>query len=292
MGSTTEAEYERLAAEPFAAPPAAPLGAPLAPEPFSWTAASQPSRPEPPASSAPPMHPQASAVRPQAEPAVSEESAPQDPPPPPPVFANDTDALPRLPESDALPPLPSAFSVPPAAPPGRVQDAPSSTSAPASSWADAPPARPAPTPAQAVTRPTGITGVFDAPAAPVPDDGEFDETVVVPRRPTTAWSLVLPDGETFDLGPDTIIGRRPVAADGAETLEIPDPTRTLSKTHVRLRIEDDQPTVEDLGSTNGLLLIHDDGREEDVTPHTRVPATPHMLFGTLQVTLHRLGGAA
>ncbi|MCB1274633.1 MAG: hypothetical protein KDB25_09625, partial [Leucobacter sp.] len=42
LGSATEAEYERLAAESFLEPPAAPLGSAAVAEPFSWTAARRP----------------------------------------------------------------------------------------------------------------------------------------------------------------------------------------------------------------------------------------------------------
>ena len=268
LGLTTDAEYARLAAESFAAPPAAPLGAPLAPEPFSWTAASQSREPEVASTvDAPPIH---RVPAPPAAP-VASGSAVLDP------ESNDTDALPPLPPE---PPTPAV----------RASDSP---------WAPSPPAAPAS--AQAAARATGITGMFaplpaDAPAPtppPAPGIGADDDerTVLVPRRSTSPWSLVLPDGEAFPLAADTIVGRRPLTVEGAELLTIHDPTRTLSKTHARVRIDGASVTVEDLGSTNGLLLLHDDGRHEEIPPHVPVAATERMLFGTLEVTLRHGGGA-
>ena len=275
LGAATDAEYERLAAEPFTAPPAAPLGAPVVREPFSWTAASRsvepPVRPD---VAPPPLHPAAAAA------------------PLPPVV---------LPE-----------------PPAAESDS-------ESPWAPAQPAEAAPAPApataQAANKPTGITGMF-APPAPVADepqhpqrsepgaapasaaaparssepeveveDDDLDRTIVVPRRAKVVWRLVLPDGDAFELSaPDTVIGRRPVALDGGAVLTIPDPTRTLSKSHVRLRLDGDRATVEDLGSTNGLVLLHPDGSEEQIDPGTPVEAVERMRFGTLEVTLRRVGG--
>lgn len=282
LGLTTDAEYARLAAESFAAPPAAPLGAPLAPEPFSWTAASQSREPEAASTlDAPPTH------RAPAAPVAAGSSGSSDGDP----GANDTDALPPLPPEPSVPAV-------------RASDSP---------WAPSPPAAPAS--AQAAARATGITGMFaplpapapapaaaaaspaasPSPAAPAAGGAAGDEdderTILVPRRPATPWSLVLPDGEAFPLGTDTIVGRRPLTVEGAELLTIHDPTRTLSKTHARVRINGSSVTVEDLGSTNGLLLLHDDGRHEEIPPHVPVAATERMLFGTLEVTL-RLGGDA
>src|SRR5690606_28487942 len=58
--------YQRLVAEGFQAPPAAPLGQRDVPPPFSWTAASRPEPPvvETPSVPAPPVHPVAAAHKP------------------------------------------------------------------------------------------------------------------------------------------------------------------------------------------------------------------------------------
>ncbi len=115
---------------------------------------------------------------------------------------------------------------------------------------------------------------------------DLDRTVSVPRRaPAGSWELVLPDGSTIPLAQDNVIGRRPEAAPGAHPIVIPDPTRTLSKTHVRLRLSGEIWVVEDLGSTNGVVLVHDDGSEQQLEAHRPVVAARRMLFGTLPVLL-------
>lgn len=114
----------------------------------------------------------------------------------------------------------------------------------------------------------------------------FDRTVVVSRA---RWELVLPDGHALEIaGDDTIVGRKPQAPEGVSTLLIADPTRTLSKSHARLRRVGESWTVEDLGSTNGLLLITDSGAERPLEPGVQAAATERMVLGTLEVTLRRV----
>lgn len=233
LGGETEAEYARLAAEPFQAPPATPLGEPLAPEPFSWTAASRSADPEPDAAPAPPppVHPVAAV----------------------PVMA---------------PPL--------SAPSPAVQSPPLPEPRPA--------ADPAATPRSAVRKPTGITASYDLPLV---QEEDLDRTVVVPRALRAGWVIELPDGGTLPLEPDTVLGRRPEGRDGAHSLEIPDPTRTLSKTHARLRWDGERWIVEDLGSTNGVVLLRDDGREEELAANRPTPAGSRLLLGRLEIRIRR-----
>jgi hypothetical protein len=124
------------------------------------------------------------------------------------------------------------------------------------------------------------------------DDPIDDSTIVVRRKRAPQWQLVLPDGEVYEIEDDVIVGRRPESPDGVAVLAIPDPTRTLSKSHVRMRFDGERWTVEDLGSTNGLVLLREGGREEELEPHRETPATERMLFGTLEVSLRRGGDAA
>lgn len=123
----------------------------------------------------------------------------------------------------------------------------------------------------------------------VDEDDEFDRTVVVSRKPVVRWALELPDHDRLDLvGDHVVIGRKPRSDDGAELLMIPDPTRTLSKSHARLRLDDDEWTIEDLDSTNGLELIAEDGVPELIEPGTPRVATERMIIGTLEVRLIRV----
>jgi pSer/pThr/pTyr-binding forkhead associated (FHA) protein len=104
--------------------------------------------------------------------------------------------------------------------------------------------------------------------------------------------LELPDGTELPLETDVVVGRKPTAIDGAATLEVPDSTRTLSKSHARLTREGAIWMVEDLGSTNGLFLLNDDGSESELTANVPVEATERMLLGTLEVRLRPGGDAA
>jgi hypothetical protein len=209
-----------------------------------------------------------------------------------------------------------SFQAPPAAALGESHDRTPF------SWSDAAGSGLEPTPAKAVRRPTGITAepdplpeigepgdlvakapaAADARAVPAPadtgqartgraaEDDELDQTVMVPPRAGFDWALVLPDGARLALESDIIVGRRPSAVDGSALLQIPDATRTLSKSHARLRLHDERWWVTDLGSTNGLWLLHSDGREEALPPHREMEATPRMRFGTLDVELRRHRG--
>lgn len=120
-------------------------------------------------------------------------------------------------------------------------------------------------------------------------DDDLDATVMVARAPKVVWVLELPDSTVLELENDVIVGRKPVARDGATALTIPDPTRTLSKSHARLRFANDEWTVEDLNSTNGLFLIGDDGTETEIAAGEPIATTERMLFGTLEVRLRQRG---
>ena len=186
----------------------------------------------------------------------------------------------------------------PPAPPVQAPPAPPAPPAPSPQEAAAPTVDPADlgTPVAAAVQAPGVAAVdADAPqsvqapeaAAPAADD-ELDRTVVVSRRPR--WGLELPDGEIVELThDDLVIGRKPVAADGAEALLINDPTRTMSKSHVRMRREGSVWTVEDLGSTNGVALVSPEGKVEPIEAGKRFEATDKFVIGTLEVTLRPLG---
>jgi hypothetical protein len=118
-------------------------------------------------------------------------------------------------------------------------------------------------------------------AAPASDDDDFDETVVVDRRPRVAWSLALDDGRTFPLSATEVaLGRNPSSSDAAvQLLPIPDTTRTLSKTHARLTLDDGQWTITDLGSTNGVLVVGADDVETLLEPSEPTVLTGRFILG-------------
>ena len=104
----------------------------------------------------------------------------------------------------------------------------------------------------------------------IPDnEGAFDETILAVRhRPT--WMLFPPLGAPVPVTSEVlIIGRRPGAdADfpNAQLVPVADETRTMSKTHARLERQGDSWTIVDLYSTNGVILVAEDGSERDAVP--------------------------
>lgn len=123
------------------------------------------------------------------------------------------------------------------------------------------------------------------------EDSLDERTIVVQRGARPTWMLELPDGTEIALEHDSIVGRKPEGRDDAVAITIPDATRTLSKSHARFTFDGERWTVEDLGSTNGLVLLHADGREQELAAGERAEATERMLIGTLEVLL-KLGGSA
>lgn len=204
FGLTTQREYERLAAEPFQAPPAAALDGSRKPERFSWEEASK---------SGPtlPVHQSPEPVRQE----LREET------------------------------------------PLRH-----------------------PQPTRASHKATGITNQPLAASEP-----DLDRTVVVPREAPFGWSLLLPDGDRLALTRNCVLGRRPMPVEGASPVVIADTTRTLSKSHARLRFDGSRWWVTDLDSTNGVWLMHESGLVEEARPQEEIEATPKIRLGTLDVEL-------
>lgn len=254
FSNTTEGAYERLAAEGTQAPNATPLGAPVAQQPFSWPAPQLDDVVPSPADAPTTGQPVAPVQQPIAAPVVAA-----------PIVAAPVVAAPAV----AVPPV--------VAPPTAVQPAAAGVqmgteTAPVSpgSFAPADPAR-----------------ASFATAGTEDDFEEDDQTVVVRRE--TRWGLELPDGELMELrGHDVVVGRKPEPAGAYEVLKINDPTRTLSKSHVRLRRTGEVWTIEDLHSTNGVALIDETGATVALEAGHERGTTERMLIGTLEVRLVRM----
>ncbi|MEO7122254.1 MAG: DUF5684 domain-containing protein [Lacisediminihabitans sp.] len=121
----------------------------------------------------------------------------------------------------------------------------------------------------------------DVVAEPEPEeDDDLDETVVVDRRPRVTWSLELDDGRVFPLTATRVeLGRKPSSDDSAaQLLAIEDSTRTLSKTHARLILDDGQWTITDLNSTNGVIVL-DDGEETLLEPTASAVVLDRFVLG-------------
>jgi len=162
--------------------------------------------------------------------------------------------------------------------------------------------RSAPRAAPADAAPRAAVPADAAPRAAAPADGEpsdaepadadevFDETVIAPRR-RIDWTLIPPNGAPIRLtSPVLIVGRRPAsdpAYPQAQLIEISDETRTVSKTHARLELAAGAWSITDLGSTNGVVLVGDEGTEIDLPAGAPRPAGERFLLGDAELRLTR-----
>lgn len=318
FSNTTEGAFERLAAEEAQRGGRSPLGAAQAQRQFSWPSPEPdenaelaarsplvlPEPPEPPAA-APPVV-QAPRVA-QTPPAVQESPADQVTPAAAPPAPHTPPARPEATSEEAASvseedaPLifdtggsrRPATGVPAAAPEhtGTASAVPTSTgTASTANTASAPNAAAAATAAAAASAVAASAAADDATSTAADSashDEELDRTVVVVRR--TRWGLELPDGEVLELlSDDVVLGRKPEAPEGASVLQIVDPTRTMSKTHARLRRDGEDWTIEDLQSTNGVAVIDDAGQATQIEASRAVPATPRLVIGTLEVKLQQM----
>lgn len=124
---------------------------------------------------------------------------------------------------------------------------------------------------------------------PAPDfdaEDDLDSTVVVDRRPRVNWSLVLDDGTTLPITATLVaLGRNPTAQPGAQALVVPDATRTLSKTHASLVLDDGEWSVTDLNSTNGVMVISATGVETLLDPGATAVVEGGFILGKVGMRL-------
>lgn len=115
----------------------------------------------------------------------------------------------------------------------------------------------------------------DVPAAPThasapAELADPDQTVLTPAFDLLVASpgviLVFDDGTRHELsaGVTAVVGRNPVVADGEVAVAFLDDTRSMSKTHARVRLEDGIVLVTDADSTNGTAVLYSDGTEQTV----------------------------
>ena len=94
---------------------------------------------------------------------------------------------------------------------------------------------------------------------------------MTPRR-TPQWSLVLPDGSSQPIHTSAVIGRAPDAtAHGVDqTVSVGPDQKSVSKSHALVEVTPTGLRVRDLGSVNGVAVVHVDGRESEATESTFV----------------------
>ncbi|MDT0116862.1 DUF5684 domain-containing protein [Microbacterium sp. PRF11] len=185
----------------------------------------------------------------------------------------------------------------PAAPDGVITRAPGSDPAAgvsASAPADPPSAVTAPPTLERVEETTDATGApsAEAAAAAAPVD---EQTQLRPRsRRRGEWTLGLPDGRQVPLTSRTVVlGRKPAASDeSVQAIAVVDSTRTVSKQHARLDWTVTGWTVTDLDSTNGVTLVHDDGRAERIGAGGTAPVPGRFRLGDAHLELRPAGPSA
>lgn len=116
----------------------------------------------------------------------------------------------------------------------------------------------------------------------------FDRVVpappVAPVRPTFAtrdveltarpgaWQLVQADGRRSELGISTVLGRDPVVPDArphATPVRFDDPARSLSKTHALIDVEAGRVLLQELNSTNGIVVTTATGIRNEMPAGSR-----------------------
>jgi hypothetical protein len=98
---------------------------------------------------------------------------------------------------------------------------------------------------------------------------EFDEATTLSARRSKPqyWTLTLPNGIVELVTDRIVIGRHPEympSLPSARLIPVPDPTRSVSKNHACFSISGPNLLVEDLGSTNGIIVTRPDGHEHDI----------------------------
>lgn len=261
-------------------PPAAPV-LPAAPVP---PPAAAPAPPSPAAQPTPstPAHPTTGIMAAMGD---VPPAAPQPAPAPAPSVVSSPSEEPAAPApapeaNRVVRPVPPSFrdgGQPEAPPMPMIRPVPSATDVPASGQS-------APVPAPAV--PEGLVADVDKTVVtPRPTDDDLDATVVVARKRGVRRVLVLDDGRRFSLsGASVVIGRNPTGEPGEQRLAIPDTTRTLSKTHARLVVQEDEWRLTDLHATNGVVVVGDDGSETLLDSGESVVGTGRFILG--EVGMH------
>lgn len=276
MGGDPVAPAETFA--PAAPQPPAPVSAPQPPAPVA--------APQPPAPVAGPAESAAPFAAPAAaeQPGVAEHApaAPTADPqrvvrPAPPSFRDGAEFEPQMP---VIRPAPSAAADVPVAP---AADAVSAAPMPAHPETPDALAPALPLPLGGLAADVDKTVVTPRPTDVEVDD--FDATVVVARKRGVRRSLVLDDGRKFSLsGASVVIGRNPIGEPGEQRLAISDTTRTLSKTHARLVVHDDEWRLTDLHATNGVVVVEEDGTETLLDPGESVTGNGRFILG--EVGMH------
>ncbi|GAA1621900.1 FHA domain-containing protein [Leucobacter chromiireducens] len=117
-----------------------------------------------------------------------------------------------------------------------------------------------------------------------------DEATIV-SRVATGWAVELESGVVVSLpSHDVVIGRRPDATGDATPVSLPDPSRSLSRTHARLRRDTarDIWTIEDLASANGVATVSDSGYTTWIASGVPSKVSQYFRLGDIRARLVRV----
>ena len=260
-------------------PPAAPVPSPAPVLPPAAAPAPPAAQPQPPA----PAQPSTGIMAAMGD---APSAAPQPAPVPPGDAPQREEPQTPAPEANrVVRPVPPSFrdgGRPDAPQAPTIRPVPSMTATPAAEQS-APASAPA---TEALAAPGGLVPDVDKTVVtPRPTDDDLDATVVVARKRGVRRVLVLDDGRRFSLsGASVVIGRNPTGEPGEQRLAIPDTTRTLSKTHARLVVQEDEWRLTDLHATNGVVVVADDGSETLLDAGESVVGTGRFILG--EVGMH------
>ena len=108
---------------------------------------------------------------------------------------------------------------------------------------------------------------------PVADDFDEVTTLSARRKKPGYWTITLPNGDVELVTDRVVIGRQPEyvpALPTARLIPVSDPSRSVSKNHACFSLTAGKLVVEDLGSTNGVIVTRPDGHEYDIGVGGRV----------------------
>ncbi|MFF1828012.1 RDD family protein [Paenarthrobacter sp. NPDC058040] len=140
--------------------------------------------------------------------------------------------------------------------------------------------RPANASAAVVVPPAGNPGPQAGnPPVPAHPDDDLDRTQMRPgaARAQAVLRIRVDDGQDVQLGGTVLLGRNPAPQPGETTqhlLPVSDPGRSISKTHLHLRVDGDGVWVTDRNSTNGSAVTTPDGIQTRLHPGEAVFVRP------------------
>ena len=125
--------------------------------------------------------------------------------------------------------------------------------------------------------PQGVIAPPPGPVRAAPEQVDESTTLAPVRGAAREWRLVLPDGDHVTVGGILILGRDPARLPewpAGELVTVDDPAKSVSKTHAVFERVGDHLFVNDLGSTNGVVVTQADGTTIDLESRQRIELDP------------------